>query len=160
VGRPQLEELGIQLDVTPSVGADMRTVSLKLTPEISEFVRYESYEVSDGGGVNRGLLSTNGAASVTNNTAGTSLLRLPIFRRSKLETEVLVQSGETIVMGGLISSTESRSEKRVPFLSAIPLIGRFFRHDETEEIKQNLLIFVTATILSDRGIELVPVASR
>ena len=70
---------------------------------------------------------------------------------------MIVHSGETVVMGGLISSSESKSRKGIPVLRSIPLIGRFFEHDTREESKQNLLIFVTATILSDRGESLVPI---
>jgi len=146
VGTPELEELGIELNVTPSVGADMGTINLNVAPEISEFVRYETYEVGDTGGT-----------SSTDNTNTTSLVKLPIFRRSKIETEVVVHSGETVVMGGLITSAESKTEEKVPVLSSIPLLGRLFRHDGVEEVKQNLLIFVTATLLSDRGENLVPI---
>ena len=60
-------------------------------------------------------------------------------------------------MGGLITSTEDKSEERIPVLSSIPLLGVLFRHDTTDVIEQNLLIFVTATILSERGEDLVPV---
>ena len=149
VGTPKLEELGIQLSVTPSVGADLKSITLKLVPEISEFVRYEVFEVGTGNATVSGT-----ATGVTNTT---SLIKLPVFRRSKIETEVVVHSGETIVMGGLITSTEDKNERKVPILSSIPLIGKLFRHDVIEERKQNLLIFVTATILSERGEELVPV---
>ena len=152
VGQPELEELGIELEVTPSVGADRGDITLKILPEISEFVRYEFYEVGSGTGNNN-----NNDSSSVNSTNQTSLVRLPIFRRSTIETELVVRSGETVVMGGLISSTESKSDERVPFLSSLPLIGRLFMHDGVEESKQNLLIFVTASLLSERGEYLVPV---
>jgi type IV pilus assembly protein PilQ len=147
-GTPQLEQLGIELNVTPSVGADLRSITLHILPQISEFVRYEQYEVASGNNV-----TTTGGA--TTNT--TSLVKLPIFKRSKIETEVIVQSGETVVMGGLISSTESKDVEAVPFLSSLPFIGRLFKHDTVSEDKENLLIFVTANILSDRGENLVPI---
>lgn len=145
VGTPKLEKLGIELKVRPSVGADMSSVTLQLLPEISEFVRYETYEVAAGNA------TPNGA--VTN---GTSTVKLPIFRRSKIETEVIVQSGETVVMGGLITSAESKRKEKVPFLASIPLLGLLFQNDMTDEDQKNLLIFVTATIISERGENLVP----
>lgn len=148
VGTPTLEELGIVLKVTPSVGADMKSITLNLIPEISEFVRYEHYEVGSRG--------SGAAPPRSGNTNTTSLVKLPVFRRSKIETELIVQSGETVAMGGLISSTQSKSVSSVPLLSSIPLIGRLFRHDNIEEKEKNLLIFVTATILSQRGENLVP----
>jgi type II secretory pathway component GspD/PulD (secretin) len=148
VGAPKLEELGIELSVMPSVGNDLSSIDLNLSPSISEFVRYETYQVGSGTG-----------SSGNNNTAtnGTSLVKIPIFRKSSIETEVIVQSGETVVMGGLISSSETKQVRSVPILSSLPLIGRLFRRDDIQDIKQNLLIFVTATLLSERGEDLVPV---
>lgn len=154
VGKPQLEELGIELQASPSVGADQRTITLNLIPEISEFVRYETYEVAAGSGS-----SNQNDPNTATNVTGTSLVKLPVFRRSRIETEVLVRSGETVVMGGLISSVQTRQDNNVPILSAIPIIGRLFRHFGTEETKQNLLIFVTATILSERGERLIPIVN-
>ncbi len=151
VGAPKLEELGIQLNVRPSVGADMSSITLQLVPEISEFVRYETYEV--GTGNNNG--NNQNSSSVTN---GTSTVKLPIFRRSKIDTEVIVQSGETVVMGGLITASDGKRKEKVPFLASIPLIGLLFQNDLTDTDQKNLLIFVTATIISERGENLVPLA--
>lgn len=148
VGSPQLEELGIQLGVTPSVGSDMGSITLNMIPEISEFVRYETYQVGTDA-------DTDTSGTATTNTSS-SIVKIPIFRRSKIETEVIVQSGETVVMGGLISSSENKVLSKIPILSSIPLIGKLFTRDDVQEAKQNLLIFVTASILSERGENLVP----
>jgi len=155
VGSPKLEELGIELKVRPSVGADMSSITLQLLPEISEFVRYETYEVGTG---NNGNNANNNQNSTTVSN-GTSTVKLPIFRRSKIETEVIVQSGETVVMGGLITSSESKHKDKIPFLSALPLIGLLFQNDMIDNDQKNLLIFVTATIISERGENLVPLVS-
>jgi type IV pilus assembly protein PilQ len=152
VGAPKLEELGIELKVRPSVGADMSSITLQLLPEISEFVRYETYEVGAGNGGNNGQNSTT-------TTNGTSTVKIPIFRRSKIDTEVIVQSGETVVMGGLITSSESKHKDKIPFLASIPLIGLLFQNDLTDNDQKNLLIFVTATIISERGENLIPMTS-
>ncbi len=157
-GTPTLEELGIELEVTPSVGSDRKAIMLKLVPEISSFKEWIEYEVanfgnSGGQNYNNNNNNNNNTQTATNNT---SLLKLPIFTRSTIETEVVVQSGETVVMGGLITSTENQIDSSVPFLSSIPIIGRLFRHKNVEETKDNLLIFVTATLLSERGENLIP----
>jgi type IV pilus assembly protein PilQ len=151
VGTPQLEELGIELGVTPSVGGDLSSITLNMIPEISEFVRYETYEVGTG----NNNVPTNSAST----NSGLSLLKIPIFRRSRIETELIVQSGETVVMGGLVSATENKTLSKVPFLSALPIIGPLFTRHDVEEIKRNLMIFVTATLLSERGEDLVPIAA-
>jgi len=151
VGTPTLEELGIQLKVVPSVGADMSSIDLRLVPEISAFERYEYFVTSAG------TTGSNGQG-VDNGTNGLSTIKLPIFSRSKIDTEVIVQSGETVVMGGLIKSTEDRQRSGVPILMHLPLIGYLFTHDNVNQDQQNLLIFVTATLISQRGEELIPLA--
>jgi len=155
VGTPKLEKLGIELSVTPSVGADMGSIDLKILPKITEFVRYETYETSSRR--NAYTSSTSTTTTTTTNEPAMGVIKLPIFATSELETEMIVRSGETVVMGGLIRTTENKTEEGVPILSWIPLIGRLFRHDTVEETKENLLIFVTATILSERGESLTPI---
>jgi len=151
VGTPSLEELGIELNVSPSVGADRRAISLHIIPSITEFVRYETFEV---GTPNQNFNQNQQQSGVA--TSQTSVVRLPVFRKSIVETEVIVQSGETVVMGGLITSSETNERSGVPFLSSIPFLGRFFEHDSVQRSTQNLLIFVTATIISERGENLLP----
>jgi type II secretory pathway component GspD/PulD (secretin) len=148
VGTPTKEELGIILEVTPSVGADRQTVTLNLKPEISEFVRFEVYDVGTGGGGDN-----NNGTSASN---GLSVLKLPIFRRSEIETKVAVRSGDTVVMGGLIAASQGKQVRRVPFLGSIPFLGALFRYEQTSNDRRNLLIFVTARILAESGEELVP----
>ncbi len=155
VGRPTLEELGIELSVTPSVGADLEDILLTLAPEISEFVRYEFYNTADnnnggnnGGNNNNGIIATN---------APISLIKVPIFRRSTISTQVRVRSSETVVMGGLISTTDAVKRSGVPILSRIPIIGHLFTRLSTDTTRKNLMIFVTATLISNRGESLVPV---
>jgi type II secretory pathway component GspD/PulD (secretin) len=147
VGTPTKEELGILLEVTPSVGADHQTVTLNLKPEISEFVRFEYYNVGSDTGGNNNNNATSNALSV---------LKLPIFRRSEIETKVAVRSGDTVVMGGLITSSTGREQRKVPFLGSIPFLGVLFRYETKTNDQKNLLIFVTARILAESGEELVP----
>ena len=149
-GKPTKEELGITLTVTPSVGADMRSIMMHIQPKTEDFVRYEFFDVA----VNNGNNGDNVNAGATN---GMSVVRLPIFRKSEIETEMIVQSGETVVMGGLITSAEAKTKQGIPFLSSIPLLGHLFEHDNVTDTKENLLIFVTAHILSQRGENLVPI---
>lgn len=146
-GTPEKEEVGIELVVTPSVGADLSTIDLKLAPEISDIVSWEYWDTA---------VDSSSSSSSTNGTA-MGMIKLPIFSKSTVETEVIVRSGETVVMGGLVTSQKGKAQRGVPILSKIPLIGRLFRHDVTTDETSNLLIFVTATLISDTGEELIPV---
>ena len=157
-GTPTLEELGIELTATPSVGADLTTINLALIPEISAFVKWEYYEAS-GDSTSSSSSSSDSDATDPNSlvSGGTGLVKLPIFSRRHIETDVVVQSGETVILGGLITSTRQKVREGVPILSSIPFLGQLFRHDNVIEDRQNLIIFVTATLISDRGEELVPI---
>ncbi len=147
-GPPTLREIGYELTVTPSVGADLESITLNLRPVITEFRRYESYDVA------RTVTRENDDKKEP--VEDIVSIRLPIFRESRIETEVIARSGETVVMGGLITQRDQAYEKRVPIISSIPLLGHLFRSDGIMEEKQNLLIFVTAKLISQRGKDLLP----
>jgi type II secretory pathway component GspD/PulD (secretin) len=117
-----VNEVGIKLVVTPSIAAETN-VLLNLKPEISDF---------DGE-----------ASSTFNGEQNTS----PIFKRSRLDTVAMVPSSYTLVLGGLMSDSNTKTLTKVPILGDIPGLGRAFRSDKKSRTKRNLLIFVTPTIL-------------
>ncbi len=65
----------------------------------------------------------------------------------KAKTELLVNNGSTIVIGGIIKTTESETERSVPILSKIPVIGWLFKSRIKIHDKQELLIFITPKIV-------------
>jgi type IV pilus assembly protein PilQ len=65
----------------------------------------------------------------------------------QLQTTLLKQSGETAVIGGLYSSEVSKTQKGIPLLSSIPLIGALFRSTDSADHKKDLLIMVTPTVV-------------
>lgn len=72
----------------------------------------------------------------------------PTIDITKLETQVLVPDGETVVLGGIFQSTLVTSQSKVPLLGDIPVLGRLFRKDEKEDTKRELLIFITPRIMT------------
>jgi type II secretory pathway component GspD/PulD (secretin) len=121
------KDLGIVLYVTPSVGKDLRTITLALKPEVSE----------------QGLTDTfSGEVS------------LPRFTTRNLETSVVIENGETIVLGGLMKDTTAKTTTRVPLLGSLPIIGSLFRKDTESVERSNLLIFVTAQLVHSSGAHL------
>ncbi|MDZ4200113.1 MAG: hypothetical protein U1E27_12610, partial [Kiritimatiellia bacterium] len=133
-----LEELGITLVAVPSVGADRNTISLLLNPTISRLEGFVSYQDD--------TTVTNRADQIRQVVA-----KLPIVSRREIQTKLVVESGETVVMGGLIDTVTQDTIHRVPVLGWLPLIGPLFRRTDTTEQSKNLLIFVTATVISERG---------
>jgi type IV pilus assembly protein PilQ len=68
---------------------------------------------------------------------------------TKLETQVLVPDGQTVVLGGIFQNTVATSQSKVPLLGDLPFIGRLFRKDSNSDTKRELLIFITPRIMSN-----------
>jgi type IV pilus assembly protein PilQ len=73
-----------------------------------------------------------------------------IINTTMADTRVMVNDGETAVIGGLIRSNESSTKRGIPILMDIPLLGNLFRSSSTTNAKRELLIFVTPKILGDQ----------
>lgn len=76
----------------------------------------------------------------------------PLIDTNGVRTQVLVESGETIVLGGVYEQQKSKSVSKVPVLGDLPVVGRAFRKDHNEVKKSELLIFVTPKIIDKRYI--------
>jgi general secretion pathway protein D len=76
---------------------------------------------------------------------------LPDFTVREVVTTVNIWDNQTVVLGGLISSTVQTTKDKVPFLGDLPLFGRLFQSQSKVTSKKNLMIFVTATIVDPAG---------
>ena len=70
-----------------------------------------------------------------------------ITNERKIETMVLANDGNIVVLGGLVEDKVTDTSEGVPVLSSIPLLGRLFRSDSVDVTKQNLLVFIRPTII-------------
>lgn len=110
-------------------------VTLRVTPHINEgdsLVLELSQEVSSLLGAGSVLLNGN-----------------PITNERRIETTVLADNGQTVVLGGLIEDSVNQSRQRVPLLGSIPGVGRLFRNDSSSQTKTHLLVFLRATIMRE-----------
>jgi type IV pilus assembly protein PilQ len=71
------------------------------------------------------------------------------INKNEINTNVLVDNGETVVLGGIFEQLTSTSQTKVPFLGDLPYVGRLFRKDAKSDKKSELLIFVTPRIVND-----------
>ena len=71
------------------------------------------------------------------------------FQKRSADTTVRLKDGETMVIGGLIDSDESRSLSKIPFLGDLPVLGAFFRSVRTSKTETELMIFLTAHVIED-----------
>lgn len=91
------------------------------------------------------------AADFSNQVNGT-----PSILTNEVNAKVLVSDGETIVIGGIFSNTQSTSVDKVPLLGDLPYIGRLFRRDVVEDSKSELLVFLTPRIMNNQAIAVSP----
>ncbi|MDF1836548.1 MAG: hypothetical protein P1V35_01650, partial [Planctomycetota bacterium] len=74
-------------------------------------------------------------------------IALPRTRSSTLMTQMMLESGQTGMIGGLTSDVQNETITRVPYLSRIPVVGNLFKHRSQSEEKRSLLIFLTPTLV-------------
>ncbi|MDS4069650.1 MAG: type IV pilus secretin PilQ [Candidatus Competibacter sp.] len=92
--------------------------------------------------------------TVKKDTVGTSVPQatggsVPSIDTRKVETQVLVNNGETVVLGGVFEQTKTTGNNKVPLLGDIPLLGYLFQQNSNAIVKRELLIFVTPQILKE-----------
>ncbi len=113
------------------------TVNLEVTPRITanDFVELK---------VQQSILRLGPAFT---STVGGEANIVDSFFTRRIDTDVLIPSGNTLVLGGLVSDENSSANTKVPLLGDIPFFGQVFRKDGKERNRQNLIIFITPTIV-------------
>ena len=135
---------GVTLEVEPVVGPDGVTIDLNLVPQVVEFEGFINY----GSPIN--TFSTTLGVS-TRQVITENVINQPIFSTRKVTTSVSVWDGQTVVLGGLMREDVQKTEDRTPIIGDIPLLGRLFRTNVDQHIKRNLVIFVTARLVTPGG---------
>jgi type IV pilus secretin PilQ/predicted competence protein len=121
----QDKKFGNTLIVTPSINKD-NFVTLKVKPEISNKVGDSTFVFA--------------GATVSS----------PIIDTRTLESNVLIQSGDTLAIGGLIQDEVAKARNKVPLLGDVPVLGYLFQEHLNNRVKRNLLVFVTPTIINSK----------
>ena len=108
-------------------------VKLVITPQINE-------------GDSLLLKISQEISSIASSAAGAVDL---ITNERIIETTVIVEDGEILVLGGLLEDTLRESDQRVPFFGSIPVVGNLFRNRKSDVVKTNLMVFIRTKILRD-----------
>ncbi len=137
-GKPTKIQSGASLDVLASVGGDGRTIFLALRPRVNSEVKLAPF-------------ATITDKDDAGNVVSTFDIKLPEYRTQELATRVAIRSGETVVMGGVLERLQTTYVESVPILGNLPVIGAAFRRRTEVDRPRYLLIFVTATLLSEDG---------
>ncbi len=94
------------------------------------------------------ILTRDPVPIFTDATTG-RVIEAPVKDITTASTTVSVQSGETVVLGGMITNNESVVHRKVPWLGDIPLLGRLFRYDSNQFARKELIVFLTPITLND-----------
>lgn len=130
------KNIGVSLQVEPTVGPDNYTIDLRLLPLVTEFEGF----------INYGTPIYNRGVEVTEN-----VINYPVFSTRKVETSVSIYDGQTVVLGGLMREDVQKVNDKTPILGDIPIAGVLFRSQADQHIKRNLVIFVTANLIDPAG---------
>jgi general secretion pathway protein D len=126
----EYEDIGIILTVTPHIGTS-GLIEMDVAPEISTTTA-DTVPISD-------------------------TVNAPVFAKRAAETHVVVPSGRTVIIGGLMEDQATSEVSKVPLLGSIPWLGALFRRTVTSKSKTELLIFLTPTLV-DSGAALAAVS--
>lgn len=140
--------IGIFLEATPYVTEGSNTITLDLHPEVS--IMKDQVRIS--------TLTTSGETGELGNVTAAGTVALipddlgwPVVDVRTTQTSVVVESGQTIILGGMIKDEDTVTKRKIPVLGDLPLIGKAFQYDYKNQRKKNLLIFITASIINARG---------
>ena len=122
--------VGTILQVTPRISAN-NYIWLRVIPVVSSHSGDQTISVQGGAG--------NPSTSYT----------IPLFANRRIDSQVMIPDGDTLVMGGLVQDNPTASYTKVPLLGDIPGLGWAFRSENKTMNKDNLIIFITPTIIKD-----------
>ena len=125
----EYRETGVVLRVTPHIN-DASEILLNLSPEVS-------------------------TSTTSQNFGNGDFTDIPIFDVRRAETQVLMKSGETIAIGGLLSDSKVISQEKIPILGDIPIVGKLFRSTRRTQgaanEKEETIFFITVTVVDTAG---------
>ena len=135
-GKPSKITAGVSLEVVASIGGDGQSILLALHPVVNQNVTY---------------VSLDGKTVDDESNDNQMQVFLPKWRTQELATRVVVGSGQSIMMGGVLEREQRTIVESVPILGNIPGIGALFRKRSSIDKPRYLLIFVTATLIDTDG---------
>ncbi|HVS17007.1 MAG TPA: hypothetical protein VMT18_00300 [Planctomycetota bacterium] len=130
-------EVGFQLLMIPHVIPGTNSMTMEIIPKETSLSGTGSSALAPAGFD----VFTIGASGLSGSIA------LPRTRSSTIVTTMLLESGQTAVIGGLTTDSDVKTVSRVPYISAIPILGELFKYRKTDRQRRSLLVFVTPSLL-------------
>jgi general secretion pathway protein D len=133
---------GVLINVQPSIDLDNQSVSMAVRPTITRITEYKE---------DPGVAFVVAAAG-----GGDISSQIPVVNVQEMDSVIKVGSGQAVVMGGLLQDRSESSERGVPVLSEIPILGNAFKNHSDRVQKTELVIFLKATIVDAEGKTVTP----
>ncbi|MBK1831486.1 hypothetical protein JIN77_12165 [Verrucomicrobiaceae bacterium R5-34] len=143
----ETRNVGVTLEVEPTVSADKNFIELSLRPELVEFQGFVNYGSPIYALTDTGLLSSGDTEPLTLNS-----ILMPVFKTIRMpNSAVTIQDGSTVVLGGLMTSRKSKVEDKTPILGDIPYVGRLFRSEAESTFNEAVIISVHVELVDPTG---------
>ncbi|GHC52728.1 Amuc_1098 family type IV pilus outer membrane protein [Roseibacillus persicicus] len=147
----ETRKLGTFLEVQPTVSADRTYADLAFNLNIEEFLGFINYGEPIQGGSSTPDFGIIGAGSSISGEVTSNDILMPLFNVVRLNTNISVGTGETILLGGVLNEKVEMVEDKVPVLGDVPFLGKLFRSDALQRNKSVVMVFVTVRIVDPAG---------
>ena len=136
--------IGTTFIVNPTVGTNLRTITMTLQPQITSLVGWTDYDYQ--------FIIGSIQSVDSNNVTYSPKIKMPEISERSLSTQLKIYDGETVVLGGVLKENTAKRDDKYPFLGDVPLLGNLFSNKASRTNKQNLLIFVTPRLMGYNGV--------
>ena len=138
-------DVGIILEVLPTVSADKRFVEIELNPSITDFDGFVNF----GSPISTSGLDEDG--NPTQREITRNAILMPVFSSQRAKTNLTVADGATIVIGGMIQEKIENVEDRTPLLGDLPVVGRLFQSKAVAPVKKSVIFLVNVQLVDPGG---------
>jgi general secretion pathway protein D len=145
-----MKEVGVVLEVLPTVGADRKYIEVTLNPSITDFDGFVNYGSPINAQADNSFLGVSSDATGTRRVTDNKIL-LPIFSVKRANTSLTVADGATVVIGGLFQDKITHVEDKTPVFGQLPLVGRLFQSSVQSPVSKAVVFLVNVQLMDPTG---------
>jgi len=145
----ETRDVGVVLDVLPTVSADRHYVDIALKPSVTSFDGFINYGTPITGQAQSTLGSLTGSDNRVTITSNEILM--PVFSVMRTETNLTVADGSTLVIGGMLQEKLQNVQDKTPILGDLPVVGRMFQSKAYAPVRTAVVFFVTVRVVDPTG---------
>ena len=139
----ETREVGLTMEVLPVADANRQYIDLKIQPELVDLLGFVNY----GSPINSSSITGDDTPITLTDNA----ILMPVFSTQRLNTQVTIADGATLVLGGLMEQRMEKVEDKTPVFGSIPIVGRFFQSDASQTVSTAIIFLVNVELLDPTG---------